>query len=96
MESMKSDYDFERVDKEKIDKALLTDTYVGKHNGNAKKSKADCDFVYADRKTTTAGNLSNIYVNRHGGKIKKGKEYDLVGQMPEKMQKRYFDAIKNK
>lgn len=30
-------------------------------------------------------------------KIKKNKnDYDLVGQMPERMQKRYFDAIKNK
>lgn len=62
MKSMKSDYDFERVDKKKIDKALADD-YAIKHNGKAKKSKTD---------------------------------YDLVGQMPEKMQKRYFDIIKNK
>lgn len=91
---MKSDYDFERVGKKEIDKALVDD-YTIKHNGKAKKSKNDCDFAYADKKTTL-GNLSNIYVNKHGGKIKKGKEYDLVGQMPEKMQKRYFDIIKNK
>ena len=60
---MKSDYDFKRVDKKKIDKALADD-YAIKHNGKAKKSKTD---------------------------------YDLVGQMPERMQKRYFDAVvKNK
>ena len=59
---MKSDYDFKRVDKKKIDKALADD-YDINHNGKAKKSKTD---------------------------------YDLVGQMPEKMQKRYFDAVKNK
>lgn len=59
---MKSDYDFKRVDRKEIDKALA-DTYTNKHTGKAKKSKTD---------------------------------YDLVGQMPEKMQKRYFDAVKNK
>jgi hypothetical protein len=60
---MKSDYDFKRVDKKKIDKALADD-YAIKHNGKAKKSKTD---------------------------------YDLVGQMPERMQKRYFDTVvKNK
>lgn len=44
MKSMKSDYDFERVDKKEIDKALADD-YVIKHNGKAKKSKTDYDLV---------------------------------------------------
>lgn len=57
---MKSDYDFERVDKKKIDKALADD-YAIKHNGKAKKSKTD---------------------------------YDLVGQMPEKMRNSYFNIPK--
>lgn len=60
---MKSDYDFKRVDKKEIDKAL-TDAYTNKHTGKTKKSKTD---------------------------------YDLVGQMPKRMQKPYFDAmVKNK
>ena len=56
--------------------------------------KSDYNFKSADKKKI--GSLTNVYVNKHNGKIKKGKEYDLVGQMPKRMQKRYFDAIKNK
>ena len=56
--------------------------------------KSDYDFKPADKKKISS--LKDAYVNKRGGKIKKGKEYDLVGQMPKRMQKRYFDAIKNK
>lgn len=51
-------------------------------------------FKSANKKKIS--NLTDVYINKHSGKIKKGKEYDLVGQMPKRMQKRYFDAIKNK
>lgn len=80
---MKSDYDFKHVDKKKI--GSLVDTPPKKIT----KSKADCDFAYVDKKTTT-DNLTDTYVNKHDEKIKKGKEYDLVGQMPKRIQKRYL------
>ena len=51
--------------------------------------KADYDFKHVDKKE-----ISSL-VDTPPKKIKKSKtDYDLVGQMPERMQKRYFDAIK--
>ena len=58
--------------------------------------KSDYDFKLVDKKEIDKA-LADDYVIKHNGKAKKSKtDYDLVSQMPEKMQKRYFDAIKNK
>lgn len=86
---MKADYDFKHVDKKEI--GSLVDTPPKK----IKKSKLDCDFTYVDKKEIDKA-LTDDYISKRNEKAKKGKEYDLVGQMPERMQKRYFDAIKNK
>lgn len=86
---MKSDYNFEHADAKKI--GSLVDTPPKK----IKKNKPDCDFTYVDKEEIDKV-LTDDYINKHNEKAKKGKEYDLIGQMPERMQKRYFDAIKNK
>ncbi len=55
--------------------------------------KSDYDFKHVDIRKRLIKHWQTLILEKQ----KKSKtDYDLVGQMPEKIQKRYFDTIKNK